>query len=247
MNQTQIQIPTLTKVNKYILIVIGSLFLLSSILKASAGVGLVGHLGLSPAMFFSGHIYEIFTYPLIANGIFDVLFNGLLLWFIGSDLENQWGPKRYISFLLTSTIGSGLIYLIFSSLFLSGAGLFSYPLYGMHGAGAALCLAYAVLNPDRLFTFMLIFPMKAKYFCMILIGMLLFNGFFTPAKVLAWGHLGAMAFGYGWMFVISSDSWKKRVSKQAFAKKKPRSKADLRIVKNLDDHDDDEKPPKYWQ
>ena len=219
----------------------GVLFLLSSILKASGMTNLVGLLGLSPAMFFSGHIYEILTYPFIAGGIFDVLFNGLLLWFIGSELENQWGMRRYIYFLLTCTIGSGLIYLTVASLFLSGESLFSYPLYGMHGAGSALCLAYAVLHPDRLFTFMLIFPMKAKYFCMILVGMLLFNGFFTPAKVLAWGHLGAMAFGYGWMMLISSPQWK-NLGTGVSARKRPKSKANLRIVE-----DDDEKPPKYWQ
>ncbi|WP_417334857.1 rhomboid family intramembrane serine protease [Halobacteriovorax marinus] len=243
MNQTQIQIPTLTKVNKIILIVMGVLFLLSSILKATSGAGLVSYLGLSPAMFFSGHIYEIVTYPFIASGVFDVLFNGLLLWFIGSELESQWGVKRYIAFLVTSTIGAGLVYLLVATVFLSDTGLFGYPLYGMHGAGSALCLAYAVLYPDRIFTFMLIFPMRAKYFCMILVGMLLFNGFFTPGKVLAWGHLGAMAFGYGWMHLISSPKWKgivQRAEKQRTAR--PKSKAKLRIVK-----DEDEKPPKYWQ
>ena len=243
MNQSQIQIPTLSKVNKYLLITMGALFLLSSIMKASGGVGLVTHLGLSPAMFFSGHIYEIVTYPLIAGGIFDILFNGLLLWFIGSELESQWGTVRYCSFLVCSTVGAGLIYLLVGTVFLSDSGLFGYPLYGMHGAGSALCLAYAVLYPDRIFTFMLIFPMRAKYFCMILVGMLLFNGFFTPGKVLAWGHLGAMAFGYGWMHVISSPKWKSFAAKQEKnMKMRSKSKANLRIVK-----DDDEKPPKYWQ
>ena len=243
MNQSQIQIPTLSKVNKYLLITMGVLFLLSSIMKASGGVGLVTHLGLSPAMFFSGHIYEIVTYPLIAGGIFDILFNGLLLWFIGSELESQWGTVRYCSFLVSSTLGAGLIYLLVGTVFLSDSGLYGYPLYGMHGAGAALCLAYAVLYPDRIFTFMLIFPMRAKYFCMILVGMLLFNGFFTPGKVLAWGHLGAMAFGYGWMHLISSPKWKSFAAKQEKnMKMRSKSKANLRIVK-----DDDEKPPKYWQ
>ncbi|WP_127715737.1 rhomboid family intramembrane serine protease [Halobacteriovorax sp. HLS] len=241
MQHSQIQLPTLTKTNKVILISMGVLFLLSNILKASGGVNLTAYLGLSPAMFFSGHIYEILTYPLMAGGIFDILFNGLLLWFLGSELENQWGMRRYIYFLLSSTVGAGIVYLLVSSLFLSGNGLFNYPLYGMHGAGSALCLAYAVLNPDRIFTFMLIFPMRAKYFCMILVGMLLFNGFFTPAKVLAWGHLGAMGFGYLWMVLISSNRLKLG-SNKTISKKRPKSKANLRIVE-----DDDEKPPKYWQ
>ena len=77
---------------------------------------------------------------------------------------------------------------------------------------------------------------------MILVGMLLFNGFFTPAKVLAWGHLGAMAFGYGWMMLISSPKWKKFANKPV-QRKRPKNKANLRIV----EEDDEEKPPKYWQ
>ena len=84
------------------------------------------------------------------------------------------------------------------------------------------------------FTF---FPVKAKWFCLILIGMLTYQGIFTPGAAGAWGHLGAMASGFGFMFFASRNS----LSLPSFGqKKRPKSKANLRIVK-----DDDEEGPKH--
>lgn len=236
----QIQMPPLTKINKVLIIVCGVLFLLNTILLKVSGVSLLGLFGLSSGKFLEGHIYQIITYPLITNGLMSFIFDALLLWFLGSELENIWGARRYISFLLTTVIGAGLVYILINLVFFGDGLLSLYPFSGLAGVGAAMCVAYAILFPERTFSFMMVFPIKAKYFCMILVGMSLYSGFFSPAAAGAWGQIGAMVCAVVWMFMVT-----KSVKSLKFGlnrSEKPKNKNHLKIVKS-----DDEKPPRFWQ
>lgn len=248
MNQVQMQMPQLSKVNKTLMITTAVLFLLETILSRTAGISLTQILGLSASGVTSGLIFQALTYPLIETQLLAVIFNGLLLWFLGSELEAQWGQKRYIQFLLAATIVAGIVYIAIAGLVLSGS-IFSYPLKGMQGVGAALCLAYAVIYPDRTFMFMMIFPMKAKWFCALLIGMELYTGFFSPMGALAWGHLAAMAGGFGMMmwFARSRMRSKSGAGQFAFKMEKRRGKAHLTLVEDEKKEDGENRPPKYWQ
>lgn len=236
----QIQMPQLTKINKVLIIVCGVLFLLNTILVKSSGVSLLGLFGLSSGKFFEGHIYQIITYPLITNGLMSFIFDALLLWFLGSELESIWGPRRYIGFLLSTVIGAGLFYLLVNVVFFSSGLLSLYPFSGLAGTGASMCVAYGILFPERTFSFMMIFPIKAKYFCMILVGMSLYSGFFSPAAAGAWGQIGAMICAVAWMYLVTKGVKSLKFGKSSGAK--PKNKNHLKIVKN-----DDEKPPRFWQ
>lgn len=234
-------LPQLTPINKILIIIVVAVFVIQSIISATTGVFLAQIFGLSASMFGSGHIYELLTYPFVGRGPLEVVFNGILLWFIGSEFEQMWGKKRYLSFLATVTLGAGVIFLICSALFFSG-GRGLYVLSGMGGFVNALLVTYAIIYPERIFTFMLLFPMKAKYFCMILIGMQLYSGIFSPGGVLAWGHLGAMLVGFLYLVLISSTWYKTRDERKQKEQIKRRiKKSNLTIVK------DDKTPPKYWQ
>ena len=232
MNGTQLTVPHLSPINKLILLMAVGLFILQSVVEKILGLSLLPYLGLSSGFFFGGHLYQIATYPMVQTGLLNMLFDGLVIWFIGSDLERLWGPKSYLKFLLISLLSAGLFYLLI-------AGLFSerFPLAGITGMSYALLLAYAVLFPDRILTFMLIFPMKARYFCLLLVGVLLFSGIMGNNSS-SWGHLGAMFGAFGYMYAITLYRQGKRPLQGIF--RRCRSKANLRIVRD----DDDE--PKYW-
>ena len=150
-----VQVPKITHINKILIITIVAFFLLQSVLKNS-GIFPSLYLGLSATGAANGHIYQLLTYPMMARGLMEVLFNCILLWFIGSELENIWGKRRYIKFLFSVIIGAGLIYLLISLIFFSGN--LAVPLTGFSGVVNSLLLAYAILFPQRIFTFMLIFP-----------------------------------------------------------------------------------------
>ena len=227
----QMQLPTMGRVNKFLVIAVVSLFLINSIAKLS-GFPLLGIVGLSASQFFSGHVYQLLTFSFMPTGLMEVIFDALIFWFIGSELEELWGEKRYIQFLVVTALGGGIIYLGLSLMFSSSL-FYTYPLSGPAGVCSALCVAFGVLFPERQM-YLYIFPVKAKWFVLILIGISLYQGFFSPGGVLAWYQLGAMACGYGWMLFVSSPKFKdwEKKSKLSKLKKKP---SHLRVVKDDDD------------
>ncbi|MCK5882995.1 MAG: rhomboid family intramembrane serine protease [Bacteriovoracaceae bacterium] len=230
-----IHLPQLSKTNKVIIIAMVAAFLLGSIMKEFADFQFATLLGLSTANILRGNILSPFSYPFIGTGLMEVVFNGMLFWFIGSELEPLWGRKRYLTFMAVSLLGGALIFLFLQFMFM-GTSLLS--LTGMAGVTSSMLVAYAILYPDRTFLFMLIFPVKAKYFCMLLIGMQLYMGIFSPSFILAWGHLGAILSGFLYMaYVANAKNFKGMPSFKAKKKKNH-----LKLV----DDEDKSNGPKYW-
>lgn len=237
------QLPTITRINKYLIIVLVALFLINSILTKLAGVSIMWTTHLSPNAFFSGHIYKLLTYPLITGELLGILFDGLILWFIGSQFESMWGMRRYISFLLTCSLGGGLFFVLLGLIFSSTA-LFHAPLGGMGGVTGALCVAYGILFPNRVMYFFL-FPLKAKYFVLILISINLYQGLFSPAMGQVWGSLGAYGCSFLWLVSpkgglapLFRSSWRAGKKVADSIKKKP---THLRLVKEEEDNDEEKK------
>ncbi len=170
MNQMQFQAPRVTPVNKIILIATITLFLLHTILKAVGAFSLVSFVGLSGSGVTSGLIYQFVTYPFVETQMMSALFNSLLIWFIGSEIESMWGKKVYIRFLLLNVLGVGLFFFLVSFLFFHGTHVYETSLHGLNGINFALLIAYATLYPDRQLSLMMIFPMRAQTFCWILAG-----------------------------------------------------------------------------
>lgn len=245
MQAQQIYLPKLTLINKTLIIFSAFIFILNFILVKSAGMNLTNILGLSAAGISGGYIHSLITYPFVTSSIFEVILNCLMLWLMGSEFEANWGVKRYVSFLGTTIIGGALLYLAVCFLFFQGSQIFAHPLSGLAGVVGAMCMAYAVIYPDRIFSFLMLIPVKAKYFCMILVVIALYQGIDSPAGVGAWGQLGAILSAYLFMVAVSRRNFKslsEKLGKMTQIRSVRKSKAKLSIVK-----DDNDKPPKYWQ
>ena len=238
MNQHQFSAPPLTKINKIILIAAGTCFLLFSILKAVGAYNLVGLLGLSATGLANGFIFQLITYPLIEVNLMGFIFNSLVIWFIGSELEKQWGSKIYVRFLLINIIGVGIIYSLVNVLFF-GTNTGAIPLHGLTGINFAMLIAYALLYPDRQMSLMMIFPMRARTFCWILAGIEAYMALFSNLAS-AWAHLLAMGISY--LIIRFQTKPLVRMALNASFETKKRSKSHLYVVK-----DEDQKPPKFWQ
>jgi membrane associated rhomboid family serine protease len=243
--QSQIYLPKLTLVNKILIIISAVLFIADFALTQSMNLSLNSMLGLSGSRVFAGHIYTLITYPFLSHSIIEVILNCLMLWLMGSEFEANWGQKRYLSFIMTTILGGAVLYLAVTAIFFHNSVVFIYPLVGLAGVVGALCLAYAVIYPDRIFSFLMVIPVKAKYFCMILVVISLYQGIASPTGVGAWGQLGAIASAYLFMIVISHRNFKtlsNKMGKMTQLRPTKKSKAKLTIVK-----DDNDVPPKYWQ
>ena len=70
---------------------------------------LVGHLRLEPLDVARGQLWQPFTYAFIQDGILDILFGMLTLWFCGSLLEGAFGPRWIYELFFTSAIGGAFI------------------------------------------------------------------------------------------------------------------------------------------
>ena len=226
------------------MIVIAVSLVLGNLLE-QGGISWTGALGLSTTSFLSGHLYQLLTYIIPVHGLMDGLFNALLFWFLGSELETMWGPKRYLCFLLAVTLGGGLIFILGGGML--GGSSARLLLSGAGGIANALCLAYGILYPNRIFTFMFIFPMKAKHFCLLLVGIQCYQAIFSGGFLLAVGQLAAMGCGLGFMLVVSSPKYLKLQEEKKKRAPKRKGKGKLSLVSSEEKKDDDSGPPKYWQ
>ena len=58
-------------------------------------------------------IFEPFTYMFLhGSSPFHILFNMLMLWFFGTELERIWGRPFFLLYYIVCGVGSGLVYLL---------------------------------------------------------------------------------------------------------------------------------------
>jgi membrane associated rhomboid family serine protease len=126
--------------------------------------------------------------------LFHIIFNMLMLWMFGRDIERMMGPRRFLTYYMTCVIGAGLVQLLVGVI--QGWGV---PTVGASGGVFGLLLAYGMAFPNRMI--MLMFPpipMKAKYF-VILLGLFELSLGFSGVNngIANFAHLGGMLFGFG--------------------------------------------------
>ena len=147
-------------------------------------------------------LWQFFTYMFIHSaGLFHILFNMMVLWMFGSELEQLWGKRFFLNYYLICGVGSALVYFIGVKLYFvfSGASaVMNTPVVGASGAVFGLLLAYGWIFGERLVLFMFVFPMKARTFTIIIAAveiMTMFQtGFGSPVANLA--HLGGLLSGF---------------------------------------------------
>jgi membrane associated rhomboid family serine protease len=152
-------------------------------------------LSLIPDWVVRGAFWQPVTYLFLHSPIsfFHVLFNMLTLWMFGSDLERDWGTRRFLNYYFFCGIGAGLCDV--AARVLLGDG--QTPTIGASGAIYGLLLAFGLLYPHRTVYFGMIFPIPARIFVLIL-GVIAFLSAIggRGSNVAHVAHLGGMVFGY---------------------------------------------------
>jgi rhomboid family protein len=127
-------------------------------------------LGLVPAWVLrDGRVWTLVTYMFVHADTLHILFNMLILWFIGAELERLWGSAGFAKFYFTAGIGAGVLTTLLSLISYGPlAQLNSSDIIGASGAIYGLLLAYAIYFPNRLIPLYFIFPIPARIFVLIL-------------------------------------------------------------------------------
>jgi membrane associated rhomboid family serine protease len=173
---------SLTPGIKWLLIANGGVFLLQILY---GGPEMFRTFGLVPRSILTHFtIWQIVTYMFLHGGFFHLFFNMFALWMFGTDLERQWGTKQFLKFYFITGIGAGIITFILTI-------STDIPTVGASGAIYGVLVAFAMMYPNRLVYIWFLFPVKAKYLVMFLIGvgvLAAWQG--TDTGVAHFAHLG---------------------------------------------------------
>ena len=245
----------ITSAVKIILILCFSFFIIQQTGDQFFGTHLLEIFGLIPQAVIHHHWYwQVVTYAFLHGDVMHLFFNMLLLVFIGSELELVWGSKQFLKFYLFCTISSGLVYLTLQAVFLKGYGMNS-PLIGASGGIYGLLMAFGLLFGERIMLFMMLFPIKAKHFVVILGIFELMTSFYSSGRgVGSMAHLAGMGAGFTYLWARARMIvWKKQARKPSFFEKwqKKRRSKHLKLVvsrSNKSPPDDESKgsPPRIW-
>ena len=138
------------------------------------------------------YVWQVFTYMFLHGGIAHLLFNMLTLWMFGTQLERDWGTRRFLKYYFLCGIAAAVCVLGANML----VGDWFTPTIGASGAIFGLLAAFGVLYPNQTVLMNFLFPIKAKYMVMIYAGIELLLTFGPNTGVSTVAHLGGMAFGY---------------------------------------------------
>jgi membrane associated rhomboid family serine protease len=193
-------------------------------------------------------IWQPLTYLFIhSTGPMHIIFNMLLLWWLGSELERHWGAKFFTLYYFVSGVGAAFIYMftvLIYSIITARAEVLLTPVVGASAAIFGLLVAYGLVFGERIVYFFFFFPMKAKVFVAILGAIevvLVLNNGLIQGKVANLAHVGGLISGF--LFLIFWPWYKGRGSKGGRSSKNRTGK--LRLVVNNDDLKEEDKP-KYW-
>lgn len=191
-------------------------------------------------------IWQTFTYIFFhALSPLHILFNGLMLWLVGAELEKHWGTRFFTVYFLTCGIGAGFVYCIGVALYALVTGdktPLIIPVMGASGALFGLLVAYGIVFSERVIYFMGLFPLKAKYFALIAAALdfssLLTSGI-AGTEVASLAHLGGALVGFVFL-------WAHTRIKLGKTRSKIRKQTGLRLVVDNEKTGKEDKGPKYW-
>ncbi len=194
-------IPPLTKITKMLIITCLSVYFVDFVLLhlnvQFDGLFLNEIFGLVPAMVKERHwLWQFVTYIFLHGHPLHILLNMLILWYFGSEIEMRIGEKGFLFFFLLAGIGAGVFNYGVNVLFQDPSRL-TNPIIGASGAIFGVLAAYGLFYGERYFLVFFLFPMKAKYFVLVIAAIELITGVESNASdnVAHFAHVGGMFIG----------------------------------------------------
>ncbi|GIL18784.1 MAG: rhomboid family intramembrane serine protease [Oligoflexia bacterium] len=247
--QIQFQQFPLTPAVKWIIIVTTVIWVLFQlILEGYAGIPFTKYFALFPGkVIYDFQIWQPFTYMVLHTlSVGHLVLNMLMLWFVGAELETRWGWKFFLSYYVITGVGAALVYCLGVAIYFLVTGNqqpLRIPVVGASGAIFGLLIAYGLLFGERIMHFMMIFPMKAKVFVLILATVEIFSLLTTGVaggEVANLAHLGGFISGYLTLFAWS------RYQRMAWNQKAKKKGSKLRLVVDNERDKKTGEGPKYW-
>ena len=146
-------------------------------------------------------LWQFFTYMFLHADVFHLLFNMLMLYFFGNEVESAIGSKRFIRMYILGGLVGGLLWYAFN---------FHHdtPMVGASGAIYAVIIAFATLYPNRPVTLLVFYVLPvtllAKYLAIAAVAVSVLYSVSAVGHVAHLAHLGGM--GVGYLFIKSLEA-----------------------------------------
>jgi membrane associated rhomboid family serine protease len=145
-------------------------------------------------------LWQIVTYLFVHSPtqLSHILFNMLAVWMFGVDLERRWGTRGFVKYYFVTGVGAGVSMILVSLLpFAATQATFDAVTIGASGAVYGLLMAWGLLFPHRQILFMLIFPLPARVFVLIMGAIAFLSAVGTSGGPVAnVAHLGGLLVGF---------------------------------------------------
>ena len=140
-------------------------------------------------------IWQTCTYLFIHGGLLHIIFNMLVLWIVGKDLELEWGKNNFLTFYFICGVGAGLVTVIINTQSF-------IPVVGASGAIYGVLVAYGFTYPNRIVYLYGLFPLQVKYLVLGLGLIAFFASLSTSTSNISHiTHLSGMLIGITYIFL----------------------------------------------
>jgi membrane associated rhomboid family serine protease len=228
--------PTLTRVVKALLVANIALFALQWVLldqwfpRAFAFV--TDALALNPAQWRDGFpllpVWQLVSYSFLHGGPGHLLFNMLLLYFLGTMLEQEVGGRRLLVFYTISVAVAGACQMALGFALGQDA-----PIVGASGGVLAILVAMATLHPQTRMIFVVV-PVTLRTVALITLALELFGAIAQikgeASNVASFAHVSGALFGFlaarrGWIWrdpMAAAEAWRERREEEREASEEER-------------------------
>ena len=198
-NTISLSLPPFTRWVKRLILVYAGIYLLMALAEVTAPLAhdwVSVYLGLIPKLVMRGMIWQLITYSFLHFQLLHLLFNALSLWMFGSQLESDWGSRRFLEFYFFCTVAAALTTVAMSYTHILGLSPATTTI-GASGGIYGLLVAFGVLyGESEIMMFPLPFRIKAKYFVWGIVFLTLVGAIQESGGVANFAHLGGLLFGY---------------------------------------------------
>jgi membrane associated rhomboid family serine protease len=134
-------------------------------------------------------LWQPVTYMFLHGGLLHVLFNLLILWMMGGEVERFWGKREFLKYYFVCGLGAVALAFVFA---------YDGLVIGASGAIFGVMVAFGLLFPDRTIYVWFVLPVPAKYLVLILFAIeLLVIG--RGDGVAHFAHVGGAITGFLYM------------------------------------------------
>lgn len=199
-------------VTRFLILLIGVYLLFALLGRSALGFRLYHALLLKPdEVIYSFEIWRLFTYAFLhdISSPLHVIFNSLMLYMIGTPLEDHFGEKRFLLFTLIAIFMGGLLVCLSFLLGLSDA-----PVAGFSAVTIGLVIAWGLIfSTQHIYIFGLL-PLTGKQLVYITVGLEILYAV-SANSISSAAHFGGIITG----FIFALDLHRPRRLKQMWQKK----------------------------